>query len=94
MVNGSWCFNVGTEQQADLCEIIGTEGQITFAFFGTTVNLKNSHDDRTEVFIHPQHIEQPMIEMVVDYFNDLCPNPCPIDDAVLVMDIMDVFSKG
>jgi predicted dehydrogenase len=93
VVNGSWCFNVGQDQQADVCEIVGTEGKITFAFFGTTVNLKNRNEEITEVFIHPQHIEQPMIEKVIDYFNGVIPNPCAIVNAVSVMDIMDVFSK-
>ncbi|MET1056837.1 MAG: Gfo/Idh/MocA family oxidoreductase [Pedobacter sp.] len=93
VVNGSWCFNVGEQQQTDLCEIIGTEGSISFAFFGKYVTWKTSGEEKTEIFVHPQHIEQPMIGQVVDYFNGLNDNPCSIEEAIKTMEIMDGFVK-
>ncbi|MHA4812465.1 Gfo/Idh/MocA family protein [Flavitalea flava] len=100
VVNGSWCFNVGREEQADTCEIIGTEGHITFAFFGDYVSWKsykspNKEENKPEVreiFIHPSSIQEPMIGEVVAYFSGLQENPCGIDEASQLMDIMDVFS--
>jgi len=40
-----------------------------------------------------QHVQQPLIEKIVDYFNDKGPNPCSIEEAVVLMKIMDAFGK-
>jgi predicted dehydrogenase len=92
VVNGSWCFNVADNQTTDTCEIIGTKGRITFPFFGDHISWKTEDDEQTLTFIHPQHIQQPMIEKIVAYFNDEGPNPCSIDEAIILMDIMDAFT--
>lgn len=91
-VNGSWCFNVAESETIDRCEIIGTNGSISFPFFGTTVSWHNDTENQTRTFEHPQHIQQPMIEKIVAYFNNEGPNPCSIDQAVTLMKIMDAFS--
>jgi predicted dehydrogenase len=93
VVNGSWCFNVAESLTTDTCEIIGTKGKITFPFFGNYVSWKTDTEDETVTFKHPQHIQQPMIEKVVAYFKNEGPNPCSIDEAVTLMDIMDSFTK-
>lgn len=93
VVNGSWCFSVGEGQQEDLCEIIGTAGSIKFAFFGKYVTWKTTEEEITETFVHPQHIEQPMISQAVNYFNALQDNPCSIEEATGTMEIMDGFIK-
>ena len=92
-VNGSWCFNVAESEVTDQCEIIGTKGSIRFPFFGHTVSCKNETEDKTTTFAPLQHVQQPMIEKVVDYFNDNGPNPCSIEEAVIVMKIMDAFTS-
>jgi len=91
-VNGSWSFNVAPSEQKDECEIIGTKGRISFPFFGKTVYYKNETDEQTTTFEHPQHIQQPNIARVVDYFNGKGPNPCSIEEAIVLMDIMDAFT--
>jgi len=93
LVNGSWCFNVGEQEQTDICEIIGTAGSIKFAFFGKYVSWKTEREEHTIQFIHPQHIEQPMIAEVVEYFNNLQANPCSVEEATVTMEIMDAFTK-
>jgi len=92
VVNGSWCFNVADSEAVDNCEIIGTKGRISFPFFGNKVSWHNGGDKQTITFEHPQHIEQPMITQVVNYLNDEQPNPCSIEEAIVVMDIIDAFS--
>lgn len=92
VVNGSWSFNVAESQSTDLCEIIGTHGKISFPFFGTWVSWQNDDGDETVDFTHPEHIQQPMIEKIVAYFRGEGPNPCPIEEAVTLMDIMDAFT--
>jgi predicted dehydrogenase len=93
VVNGSWCFNVAESETVDSCEIIGTKGKIMFPFFGTFVSLKNEEVEQTENFTHPEHIQQPMIGKIVNYFRGEGPNPCPIEEAITLMKIMDAFTK-
>ncbi len=92
VVNGSWSFNVAESEAVDSCEIIGTKGRITFPFFGTVVNWRNIYEEKTVNFTHPEHIQQPMIEKIVNYFRDKGPNPCPIEEAVTLMKILDAFT--
>lgn len=92
VVNGSWCFNVAENLTVDSCEIIGTKGKITFPFFGNYISWKTDTEDETITFKHPQHIQQPMIEKIVAYFKNEGPNPCSIDEAVILMDIIDAFT--
>ena len=92
MLNGSWCFNVADSENVDSCEIIGSKGKITFPFFGTFVSWKNRRDEQTVNFTHPEHIQQPMIEKIVKYFRGEGPNPCPIEEAVTLMRVMDAFT--
>ena len=93
VVNGSWCFNVADDQTTDTCEIIGTRGRIIFPFFGNYVSWKTGEEEQTLTFTHPENIQQPMIEKIVAYFNNEGLNPCSIDEAVILMDIMDTFTK-
>lgn len=93
LVNGSWSFNVDKEEECDLCEIIGTRGSIRFAFFGKFITLRYDGVEETTTFIHPQHIEQPMIEQAVAYFNGQQENPCSIEQALVTMNIMDKFTN-
>jgi predicted dehydrogenase len=93
VVNGSWCFQVAESEATDTCEIVGTRGRITFPFFGNTVSWKNDTEAQTRVFQHPTHIQQPFIEKTVAYFKGEGPNPCPIGEAVTLMEIMDAFTR-
>jgi predicted dehydrogenase len=92
VVNGSWCFNVAPAEAVDSCEIIGTKGKITFPFFGTFVTCKTETVEETVNFTHPEHIQQPMITKIVSYFKGEGPNPCTIDEAVVLMKVMDSFT--
>jgi predicted dehydrogenase len=94
VVNGSWCFNVAESEVADTCEIVGTKGKITFPFFGTFINVKNETGEETLNFTHPEHIQQPMITKIVAYFNDEGSNPCSIEEAIVLMEIMDAFTSN
>lgn len=92
VVNGSWSFNVAESEAVDSCEIIGTKGRITFPFFGTFVSWRNIYEEQTVNFTHPEHIQQPMIEKIVNYFRDKGPNPCPVEEAVTLMKVLDAFT--
>lgn len=75
--NGSWCFTVDSAAETDEMIIIGSKGKIKFSFFGEPkIYLERSKYD-TEVFKFdmPKHIQQPLIQTVV---NDLLGNgECP-----------------
>jgi len=94
VVNGSWCFNLGKDDAVDSCEIIGTKGKVTFPFFGTFVTCRNQEGEETVNFVHPEHIQQPMITKIVSYFKGEGPNPCTIDEAVVLMKVMDSFKNS
>lgn len=93
VVNGSWCFQVAESEVTDSCEIIGTRGRISFPFFGREVSWRNETESQTKTFQHPSHIQQPFIEQIVAYFKGEGPNPCSIDEALTLMQIMDAFTK-
>jgi predicted dehydrogenase len=94
VVNGSWCFNVAENQTTDTCEIIGTQGKITFPFFGNFISWKTDDEEQALTFIHPEHIQEPMIEKIVAYFNGDGSNPCSIDEAITLMEMMDAFTSN
>lgn len=91
--NGTWCFTVDESQRSDVCEIIGADGKISFPMFGNTVDLTIGGQKEQFVFDSLSHVEQPMIEKVVDYFLDRGTNPCSAEQAILTMEIMDGFTQ-
>jgi predicted dehydrogenase len=93
VVNGSWCFNVAETENIDSCEIIGSEGKISFPVFGNTVTLKTQKEQRILEFQQPENIQHPMITSVVAYLNNQEPNPCTIEEALTLMKIIDAFAS-
>lgn len=90
VMNGTWCFSVSSQDEAEVCEIIGSAGIIRFSIFRQPViTLARGHI--TEDFSFPQldHVQQPMIEAVVRYFNDEGPNPCSPRDGVNTMKLIE-----
>lgn len=75
---GSWCFTVDAMQQSDKTEIIGSGGKITFSYFGAPVLLLEDDEGNVEEMKieHPKHIQQPLIEMIVDTLLErgICPS--------------------
>ena len=94
VVNGSWCFNVTSDKAIDVCEIIGSKGSITFPVFGQTVSWKSGDEGEELTFPPGEHIAQPMVQQVVNYFNGEQENPCSIEDALPLVEIMDAFGKS
>ncbi|KLT63688.1 Gfo/Idh/MocA family protein [Pedobacter sp. BMA] len=87
--NGTWCFTVAAADQNDVCEIYGSQGKISFSIFGNTVTVSVREKKENIVFDSIPHVEQPMIEKVVNYFLEQGPNPCPPEDGVLSMILLD-----
>lgn len=90
--NGAWCFNAA--ESTDHCEIIGMDGKISFSFFsGNSIRL-TVKDQTTILDFEPlQHVQQPMIEKVVQYFLNNAGNPCTGEEGAELMRWMDVITK-
>lgn len=93
LFKGLWCFTVPKEETKDLCEIVGSEGKLSFPIFGHHYILsKNGKEERVD-FEQLPHIQQPMIQQVVDYFLDKRANPCAAEEGVKVMKLLDAFTR-
>jgi predicted dehydrogenase len=93
LFNGVWCFNAAAVPEKDSCEIIGSEGTICFSVFGQdSVTITREQQTETLLFDPLEHVQQPMIRAVVDYFLDEGPNPCPASDGVTVMQWIDLIT--
>lgn len=65
--SGSWCFCAPVEAESDRTTILGSDGHIEFSFFGdATVVVVDSEGRQTVDFENPTHIQQPLIQTVVD----------------------------
>ncbi len=92
--NGIWCFTVPANFEEDLFEIIGSNGKISFPVFGNTIETDiNGHKDQIS-FAKEPHIQQHMIEKVVQYFLGNQNNPCSASDAIQSMEMMEKFVYG
>lgn len=91
--NGLWCFNVPENEALDVCTIIGSKGKIAFAVFGNYIEITRDGATQKLEFQMPEHIQQPMIEQVVQYFLGNGENPCEGEIGVRVMEIMDRFCE-
>ena len=87
--NGIWDFTVSPEDEQDICEIIGTKGTIYFPVFSDGCKLQLEGRTKELSFAAMQHVQQPMIEQVVNYFLEQGPNPCSAEDALIVMEMLD-----
>ncbi|MEM6320173.1 MAG: Gfo/Idh/MocA family oxidoreductase [Bacteroidota bacterium] len=67
---GSWCFTVDKKSEKDELTIMGTEGQLVISFFGVPeIRVEKSvfgKDTRKHVFTLPKHIQQPLIQTIVN----------------------------
>lgn len=63
---GTWCFTAF--EGRDVTEIVGTQGRITFSGFGPDdpVVLTTVDGSREFTITHPPHVQQPLIQLVVD----------------------------
>lgn len=94
LFSGLWCFNVSENEETDSCEIIGSKGKIYFSVFGEPkINMIIEGKKENFLFDKLHHVQQPMIEKVVQYFLNKASNPCSADEGVKVMELMDKIIK-
>lgn len=90
VMNGMWSFSVPFEEGKDICEITGTEGSIMFSVFDMKkITVRKNGKEEIISFDPLLHVQQPMIEKIVEYFSGSALNPCSGDDGYTVMWMMD-----
>lgn len=90
--NGLWSFGIANVDEKDYCEITGTNGKISFSVFdGHTITVTTNNGTEQFNFDALQHVQQPMIEQVVNYFLGEALNPCSGNDGALIMKWMEAM---
>lgn len=65
--SGVWCFTVAESQRLDRIEIFGSRGRIAFSTFDFTPVLLETEDGvRKFPSTRPEHMQQPLVQTVVD----------------------------
>jgi predicted dehydrogenase len=75
---GSWCFVAGEGLGSEQIEIVGSEGRLTFTAFALADPVRLERHGAVEEFPvpPPEHVQQPLIQSVVDDLLDrgTCPS--------------------
>ena len=89
---GIWNF-VGNELYSkEQCIIYGSQGSISFSFYGDSIVVRTKDKEDVLKFNNPKHIQQPMIASVVSYFLGDTENPCAVEEGILVMKALEKLS--
>ena len=91
---GLWSFNVPKHLEEDTCFIYGSEGLLSFSFFGNEIRITSNKKNEVFNFSQPKHIQQPFIQETVNYFLGKSNNPCNVEEGVEVIKIMDAFTNN
>ena len=89
----SW--NFAADQRIDEVELTGTEGRLTFAVFGETPLVLRRGDDTELIEMgNPEHIQQPLIQSIVDELQGRGTCPSTGETAMRTSRVMDAVLSG
>ena len=94
LFTGTWCFSVCKSAEKDVFEITGTKGMISFPVFGHELSITTEGETEVINYDPMPHIQQPMIEKVVQFFTGKAENPCTAAAAIKSMQMMESFAYG
>ena len=90
---GAWCFTA--YWYADVNEIVGSEGKLRFSTFGVEPVVLETKDGVTEYPIdNPEHVQQPLIQTVVDDLLGRGTCPSTGESAARTSWVMDRLLEG
>ncbi len=90
---GSWCFTAFDE--VDVTEIVGSQGMVSFASFEDKPVTLTTNDGVTEFLIdHPPHVQQPLIQTVVNELNSVGHCPSSGESAARTSRVLDRLLEG
>ena len=88
--SGSWCFVAHDSAREDRIEIIGDKGMICFSVFTYEPIGLHTERGREEICIgNPEHVQQPLIQAVVDHLLGKSVCSCDGESATLTNWVMD-----
>ncbi|MEJ2134416.1 MAG: Gfo/Idh/MocA family oxidoreductase [Desulfofustis sp.] len=90
---GCWCFSVAPCAVSERLIVTGNKGVVSVPFFGDEVTLCTEEGETVMKFDNPVNIQLPMIEAVTNYFLGEADCPCSTADGLLVMEIIDSFTR-
>ncbi|TVY07635.1 Gfo/Idh/MocA family protein [Paenibacillus cremeus] len=90
---GTWCFNAGMNLEQN--EIIGSKGRIVFSTFAEAPIRLIRESGIEELFIdHPAHIQQPLIQTIVDELLGKGHCPSRPESAMRTSRVMDAMLQN
>lgn len=90
---GSWCFS--SFERIDQTEIIGDKGKIVYSTFDNEPIKLTSANETIEFKIdYPQHIQQPLIQLVIDDLNGITKCPSTGKDGMQTTWVMEEMIKN
>ena len=90
---GTWCFS--TFDELDRTEIVGSKGRITYSTFDDSPIVLTTAAGKREFTIgYPEHIQQPLIQTVVDALNGEGSCPSTGESAARTSWVMDQMLAG
>jgi predicted dehydrogenase len=94
--SGTWCFTVDKASEKDEMIIIGSKGQIRLPFFGAPKLFVEKSDGPAETFEFemPHHIQQPLIQTVIDDLLGTGSCPSTGETAIRTNWVMEEMTKN
>jgi predicted dehydrogenase len=90
---GTWCFTSGDRR--DFTEIVGSDGTIEYSTFDTRPIVVTTRAGTTELPIpNPPHIQQPLIQSVVNALNGVGSCPSMGESAARTTSVMEQMLSG
>ncbi|MBW7458627.1 gfo/Idh/MocA family oxidoreductase, partial [Paenibacillus sepulcri] len=90
---GTWCFSAFSRE--DRNEIVGSKGRLSFSTFGhEPIRLDTASGTEEFPFDSPQHIQQPLIQTVVNDLLGLGTCTSTGESAARTNRVMDELVKG
>ena len=88
--SGSWCFVAHDSAREDRIEIIGDKGMICFSVFTYDPIALHTERGREEIVVeNPEHVQQPLIQAVVDHLLGKSTCSCDGESATTTNWVMD-----
>jgi predicted dehydrogenase len=94
-VHGVGVWNFGSFDEVDLTEIVGSQGKISFSTYDDEPAVLTTSGDATELAIeYPSHVQQPLIQTVVDELIGVGRCPSTSESAARTTRVMDQILAG
>jgi 1,5-anhydro-D-fructose reductase (1,5-anhydro-D-mannitol-forming) len=92
---GQWCFVTSLYSEQDEIKIVGTKGEVAFSTFSfTPIKLISESLSEEYDIAPPEHIQQPLIQTIVDELRGVGQSPSTGISAARTSKVMDWILNG